>query len=66
MVLAIDAWGQIISNIGWAKSVSSLSPTLGILLGFVMLLSPFIIALSVVVHLATMLLSKMKVERMLE
>ena len=64
--LPIDAWGRVVSNIGWAKSVSSFSPILGIALGFMMLLSPFIIALSVVVHLATMLLSKMKVGRKLE
>jgi hypothetical protein len=59
--LPIDAWGRAVSNMGWAKSVSLFSPIMGITLGFVMLFGPFIIAFSVVVHLATIVLSKMKV-----
>jgi hypothetical protein len=58
----IDAWSRVVVYIGWAKSVALFSPILGILLGITMLLGPFILALSVVVHLATML-RKIKVEQ---
>jgi hypothetical protein len=63
--LPIDVWSQVIVYLGLIKSVSSFSPILGVLLGFVMLLSPFVLALSAVVHLASRFLRKMKVGRKL-
>jgi hypothetical protein len=62
----IDAWSRVFVYIGWAKSVALFSPILGILLGITMLLGPFVLALSVVVHLATILMRKIINERELK
>lgn len=52
----IDVWGRLLVEIGWSRWISSLSPVPGLILGFSMLLGPFVLALSVVAHLAMRLL----------
>ena len=55
----VEAWSRVLYDAGWVRRVSSFSPILGLLLGFTMLLGPFVLALSIVAHLAIRLLSTM-------
>jgi hypothetical protein len=52
----IEVWSGFLRDIGWSRWISSLNPIPGYLLGFTMLLGPFVLALSGVVHLAAWLL----------
>ena len=54
----VEAWGRILIDIGWSRWISSLDPIPKYLLGFTMLLGPFVLALSAVAHLAGRLLSR--------
>lgn len=59
----VEAWGRFLIDIGWSRWISSLSPLPRYLLGFTMLLGPFVLALSAVAHLAIRLLSGMAAAR---
>ena len=59
----VEAWGRFLDDIGWSRWLSSLSPIPGVLLGFTMLLGPFLLALSVVAHVAACLLRRMVAAR---
>jgi|GEM_PF-6737082 len=61
----VEAWGGVLGDVGWSRRVSSFSPLLGLLLGVVLLLGPFVLALSVVAHLAIWWLSTMMTARKL-
>lgn len=61
----VEAWGRFLIDIGWSRWVSSLSPAPKILLGVTMLLGPFVLALSLVFHLATWLLRRIIAARKL-
>lgn len=61
----VEAWSRFLIDIGWSRWVSSLSPIPRYLLGFTMLLSPFVLALSVAAHLGAWLLRRMVAARKL-
>jgi hypothetical protein len=62
----VEAWGRFLIDIGWSRWVSSLSPAPRFLLGITMLLGPFVLALSVVAHLAARLLRRTVAARKLK
>lgn len=55
----VETWGRFLIDIGWSRWISKLHPVLRYLFGFTMLLGPFLIALSVVAHVAARLLRRM-------
>lgn len=55
----VEAWSRFLHDIGWARWISSLGLIPELILGFTMLLGPFVLALSVVAHLAVRLLRGM-------
>lgn len=59
----VEAWSRFLLDCGWTGWVSSLSPIPRYLLAVTMLLGPFILALSVVAHLAAQLLRRMTAAR---
>jgi len=59
----VEAWSGFLFYIGWPLWVSSLNPIPRYLLGFTMLLGPFLLALSVVAHMAACLLRRMAAAR---
>ena len=61
----VEAWGRFLIDIGWTRWVSSLSLAPRYLLGVTMLLGPFVLALSIVAHLAAWLLRRMIAARKL-
>lgn len=61
----VEAWSGVLKDMGWARRVSTFSPILELLLGVVMLLGPFVLALSFVAHLAICWLSTMMTARKL-
>lgn len=61
----VEVWGRVVVYTGLPKFVSSFSPSLAVLLGLLMLLGPFLLALSVVTHLAIWLPRKMLLARKL-
>lgn len=57
----VEAWSRFLIDVGWSRQVSRvsrLSPIPGFLLGVTVLLGPFVLALSVVAHLAARLLRR--------
>ena len=52
----VEAWSRVLMEIGWTRWLSSFSLVPRLLLGFSMLLGPFVLALSFVAYLATRLL----------
>ena len=61
----VEAWSRVLIDIGWSRWVSSLSPVPRFLLGVTVLPGPFVLALSVVAHLAALLLRRMRLARKL-
>ena len=55
----VEAWSRVLIETGWSRWVSSLSPAPRFLLGVMVLLGPFVLALSVVAHLAARLLRRL-------
>ena len=55
----VEAWSRFLIDVGWSGWVSSLSPIPRYLLAVTVLLGPFVLALSVVAHLAARLLHRM-------
>jgi hypothetical protein len=62
----VDAWSQVVVYSGFPRWVSKFSSSLGLLLAVVMLLGPFVLVFSVVVHLAVLLMHKMLIARKLK
>jgi hypothetical protein len=62
----VDAWSKVVFYTGFPKWVSQFSSSLGLLLGVVMLFGPFVLAFSVVVHLAGLLMHKLLIARKLK
>lgn len=59
----VEAWSRVLINAGWSRSFSWLTPFPRMLLGIAILLSPFVLVLSMVAHLASWLLRRMMAER---
>lgn len=55
----VEAWSRFLMDVGWSRRVSRLSPIPRYLLGFTVLLGPFVLALSVVAHLTLQLPRRM-------
>jgi hypothetical protein len=59
----VEAWSRFLIDIGWARWISLLNPIPRYILGFTMLLGPFLLALSVVAHMVACLLRRMVATR---
>ena len=55
----VEAWGRVLVDIGWSRWLLSVSPIPRFILGVTMLLGPFVLALSAIVHLTIWSLRRM-------
>ena len=54
----VEAWSRVLISLGWSRWFLSLSPPLRLLPSAVILLGPFVLALSLIAHLAAWLLRR--------